>query len=118
MKETCSVEGCDNKYLAKGYCDKHYRQFKRHGKILERTRYDKNEIIEYKDFAEVVLYDKNNKEIARTKIDLKNIDLVKNYKWFLSSNKYVVTNTENSIMSMHRLIMMPNDDMVVDHINH
>lgn len=31
-KKTCSVEGCTNSYHAKGYCDKHYRRVKKHGR--------------------------------------------------------------------------------------
>lgn len=37
-KKTCSVEGCDDKVTSKGYCDKHRRQLKRHGKIIESFR--------------------------------------------------------------------------------
>lgn len=118
MYKNCTVEGCDNKHFSKGYCEKHYKQFKRHGRILERTRYDKNKIIKYKDYAEVVLYDKNNIEVARTKIDLKSINLIENYKWYLSDNGYVVSNINSSTIGMHRIIMKPNEDMVVDHINH
>lgn len=41
----CSVPNCDEKYYGKGYCEKHYKQIKKHGKILKRTKYDPNEII-------------------------------------------------------------------------
>lgn len=47
----CSMENCNCKHYAKGYCRKHYAQFKRYGHILERTIYDVNEIIEYGDYA-------------------------------------------------------------------
>ena len=46
--KTCSVEGCNGKHVAKGYCSKHYQQMKRYGQILDRTIYDSNEIIEKK----------------------------------------------------------------------
>lgn len=39
-------------------CSKHNSQMETHGHILERTTYDKNEIIIYEDYAEVILYDK------------------------------------------------------------
>lgn len=39
-KRVCSVEGCNGKVNAKGMCDKHYRQVKKHGKIMpDRTVY-------------------------------------------------------------------------------
>jgi hypothetical protein len=48
-------------------CIKHYTQYRRYGKLLDRTRYDKNEIIKNNEYAEVILYDKNQEEIARVK---------------------------------------------------
>ena len=27
----CSIEGCENKFLAKGFCNKHYKKFKQYG---------------------------------------------------------------------------------------
>lgn len=42
MKRTCSVEGCDETHLARGWCLKHYRRWERHGAptitLYERPR--------------------------------------------------------------------------------
>lgn len=114
MSKKCTVDGCNNKHRCKGYCQKHYRQFKRHGHILERTRFDSNEIIEYEDYAEIVLYDKNDKEVARALIDLEYVDSVKKYKWCFTQG-YA---HNDKLGRLHRFIMNPPDDMVVDHINH
>jgi hypothetical protein len=113
MCKTCKVDGCNGKHQAKGYCNKHYLQYKRHGYVLERTRFDPNEIIEYEDYAEIVLYNKDGNEIARTIIDLEYVDIVKEYKWYLASG-YV---NNNKVGDLHRLIMNPPEGMVVDHIN-
>lgn len=115
MKQ-CSVEGCNNKHYSKGYCSKHYNQYKKYGKILKRTKFDPNEILEHNDYAEIVLYDKNNEEFAKALIDLEDIDKVKEYKWCLNNTGYI-HNRKNNIM-LHRLIMDCPDDKVVDHINH
>lgn len=114
MSKKCSIEGCENKYKCKGYCEKHYLQFKRYGHILERTRNDLNEIIEYDDYAEIVLYNKQHDEIARAIIDLEYVDIVKEYRWCLCKG-YAYN---RKIGKLHRFIMNPSDDMVVDHINH
>ena len=114
MCKTCKVEGCEKKHYGKGYCRKHYQQFRKHGRVLERTRFDKNEIIEYDDYAEIILYDKDNNEVARTMIDLECIESVKKYKWYLKQGGYVCRENANYL---HRFIMNPPDDMVVDHIN-
>lgn len=77
----CKVEGCNNKSLANYYCHKHYNQLRKYNEILSRTVNDLNEIVTYKDYAEIVLYNKNCEEIARTKIDLDDIEKIKPYKW-------------------------------------
>lgn len=51
MCKTCSVDGCNGRHKAKGYCNKHYAQLLKYGHILEKTRFDANEIIEYGDYA-------------------------------------------------------------------
>lgn len=111
--KTCKVEGCNNKYHAKGYCNKHYRQMRDFGEI-RRTRFDSNEIIEYEDHAEIVLYNKHCEEIGRTLIDLDDVDKARSYKWGI--NKGYAQSSKGILL--HRLIMNPGDDMVVDHINH
>ena len=110
----CKIDGCNNKHHAKGYCSKHYAQYLKYGNILERTIHDLNEIIEYDDYAEILLYNKDNMEVARALIDLEDIDLVKNHKWYLR-NGYVYN---NKVGALHRFLLNPKDDEVVDHINH
>lgn len=34
MKKTCTVNGCEERFYALGYCTKHYRRFKKHGDPL------------------------------------------------------------------------------------
>lgn len=111
----CSVCGKECKQLRRGMCEKHYKQFIRYGEC-KRTKYDPNEIIEYDDYAEVIIYNRDCKEKARTLIDLEDIDKVKQYKWNLNAREYVYTDSTNILL--HRLIMNCPDDKVVDHINH
>ena len=110
---TCSVEGCNGKHHAKGYCTKHYQQIQKYGHILERTIRTLNEIIEYDDYAEIILYDNNNKEKARALIDLECVDLVKEYKWCLD-NGYVYN---PKVGKLHRFLMNAPEDIVIDHKN-
>lgn len=114
MCKKCLVEGCNEKYHAKGYCQKHYGQIKRHGHILERTLSDPNEIIEYDDYAEIVLYNKYGEEVSRAIIDLDDIDRVRSYKWSKESAGYAISSTH---IKLHRFIMDCPEDMFVDHIN-
>ena len=111
----CKICGKEEKYLKRGMCNKHYKQFLKFGEI-KRSRYDPNEIIEYDDYAEIILYNKDCEEIARTLIDLDDIDKVKQYRWHLRDNGYVIC--ESKKIRLHRLIMNCPDDKIVDHINH
>lgn len=119
----CKVEGCNGKHYAKGYCQKHYSQMKKYGRILTRTVYDSNEIIEYEDYAEIVLYDKYGVEMERALIDLDDIDKCKDYKWHLKSktSKYVEAIYNGTKIALHHYILgfrYEQDYIVVDHINH
>lgn len=118
MKEIkkCSVCGSTNKVCNTEIgllCGKHYSQFKRHGKILERTKYDPNEIKVLDEYAVIVLYDKNANPIAEALIDKTDIELVKNSKWCVDKNNYVKNSKQGYL---HRVILNE-QDLYVDHIN-
>lgn len=103
-------------------CSKHRAQLRRHGKFLNRTRFDNNEIIvnSKEEFAEVLLYNKNGEEINRTIIDLDSIDIVKQYKWSLKkkgNNYYVRTTVNGEDIMLHKLLTNTNSDTIVDHVN-
>ena len=85
--DTCTVEGCNNPHHANGLCVKHYTQVDRHGSVQERTSRTANEIIVHNDYAEIVLYNANNQESARTKIDIEDISKVKDIKWYFYQTK-------------------------------
>ena len=110
----CSVEGCNGKYYAKGYCSKHYQQIKRHSKILERTIFDLNEFIIHSDYAEIIIFDKKGNEKIRALIDIEDIDRINKHKW-CESNGYIVCAKLN--VRLHRFILNCSSDMFIDHIN-
>ena len=115
----CSVPNCTNPELRNGYCEKHLYHLKKYGKILDRTMFDENEIIEYDDYAEIILYDKDCKEIARTLIDLEDIEKIKGYKCCYHQGYVQIYDKETKMkIRLHRFIMDCPEDMVVDHINH
>lgn len=116
MGNVCSVEGCNNNVFCKGYCTKHYKQNYRHGHILDRTIYDKNEFVFHDGCVEMFLYNKNGEVIGSTVFDIEDYNSVKEYKWTLTSHGYVVCRVNN--FSLHRFILNTIDDSVyVDHIN-
>ena len=116
----CKVEKCENKIKVKGYCNRHIQQIDRHGKILERTKFDKNEIINCSNYYEVVLYSGlgEQEEIARTKIDKDDLEKIKNYKWYLNDSNYVISNNVNGKKArLHQLILGKKKGLITDHKN-
>lgn len=126
----CSVDNCNNTSenttvytenckFGRDLCERHYNQMLRLGKILKRTRYDPNEIVKYDDYAEVVLYNNDGIEVARTKIDLEDIKKIKEFKWYRDDKGYAFNGTENR--KMHRVILdlvkYRDSKIKVDHIN-
>lgn len=111
---TCKEKDCEKKYYGLGYCAKHYKIFKKYGKIInEITTFTPNTIIKKKNFAVLILRNRNCEIIAKTKIDLSDIKRVKKYKWCFSEHGYVV----NKNMKLHRFLMNPPKNKVIDHIN-
>ena len=115
MKECC-VDGCNGKVVAKGMCDKHYRQMKRHGYIKETTRLSANKFEIKDDIVEIVLYDNDGNECNRAIINKEDLDKVKGYKWGMCHN-YVSTLYNRKRILLHRFIVDCEDGMMVDHID-
>ena len=82
-----------------------------------RKKKEPNKIILRENYAEMVLYNKDDEEVARALIDLDDIEKVKEYRWCLTDG-YVVHSRRKKQISMHRLIMDFPRNKVVDHIHH
>lgn len=66
---TCKIEGCENKHDARGYCQKHYLRYKRHGDPLYLSPRNSNrkhgmcKTLEYRTWESLIqrCENKNNK---------------------------------------------------------
>lgn len=122
----CKICGATEKEteVYKDLCRKHYLQIKRHGTILNRTVYDKNEISIKDDIAIMNLYNKKGVKIAETIFDKKYVEIVKKYKWYLRICKklniglgYVMGTVEGKKIFLHRYLFNIPINKVIDHIN-
>lgn len=103
------------------FCDKHYNQFKKYGKVLDnnpRTSLDPNEIHIQGPVAYIDLYDKNCNVIAQAIIDTEDISKVRYTKWKLSGSGYAMNTPKFQGGNKHLSRVILNTDQFVDHINH
>ena len=93
-----------------------------YGKILKRTKFEPNEIHIKDGYAIMDLYNSKNTKVSECLIDIDDIDIVKSRKWTVNADGYVFTyeyDNNNKIhrKTMHRILMNPKDNELVDHIN-
>lgn len=121
LEHKCEICGRPwrKKLIADGkvVCNKHYKQFRKFGKFMDhspRTQRDKNTMTIDGNITYIDLYDRYYQIIARAIIDTEDIDKVKNIKWRLNHNGYVINNSNTGIFMHGRILGV---DTFVDHIN-
>lgn len=123
--EYCGVSDKNTRIIkSKKYgtlCRKHYLQKYRHGMFFE-TIYESNEIIKHELYAELILRDKRGNITGQAKIDIEDIEKVKNYKWHIKAGRNTQYATahinEKEKILLHRYILNYSGDLDIDHINH
>lgn len=112
----CIVEGCNCKQnpSGKGYCRKHYDQFRKYGYVTQDL--PKNRVEAEGDHA-VLIIRKGCIDIARIVFDWEDVDKVKAHCWSLNTNGYVRTFINTSPVYLHRLLMDYSGPEDIDHIN-
>lgn len=112
----CQIDGCDRGTYAKGYCSKHWTRILRNGTI--KKLYTKKTPIEVTD--DVAILTLNNTRKATpiyAKISVSDVGIVERYKWVWSKRNGVVTLYDGTHIKLHRMLLQPPRDKVVDHIN-
>lgn len=116
----CGSEECVL-YYAKDremLCRKHYNQKHVYGDILNRTIFDKNEIVMLDNCAEVVMYNSKQNESGRVIVDLEKIEEVKNHKWYLDKWGYANAKINGKLVFMQNFIYGElQKGEIVDHID-
>ena len=116
----CIVEGCKRKHYGKGYCQKHFQQLKKRGKILKRTRLHPNEFVVESKICRIKIYDTYGvRRQEEAIIDVEDYEKCKKHKWHVGSGGYIATHINRKNIKLEHVIMnhVPNRETVVDHIN-
>ena len=81
--------------------------------------YKRNDIIKYDNYAEIITLDRYDNETNRAIIDLDNINLIKQYRWYFDkSSGYICARlTDRKIIGIHRFLLNPDKTEHIDHIN-
>lgn len=102
MCKICTVEGCNNKVVAKGVCNKHYLELKRNGYIKDMVDCS-NKILELgkeaiKDSG--VYTDASLKEVEKAKSNIKEVKKIDGTSIVIKSNpmKFINAKTEEYTM--------------------
>lgn len=79
----------------------------KHGKILEKTIFDPNRIIEYENCFGVILENDKHKKVDEALVDKEDIGLVTRYKWHLKSCGHVATRRpeDNKQINLHKFLV-------------
>lgn len=85
----CAVPGCERKLYGITYCERHYRQLLRYGKILDRTIVDLNKIEIKEDYCEMEVYNRQHQIVGMALFDKEDYDLVSKYSWHRTTKGYV-----------------------------
>jgi hypothetical protein len=112
---------CERKYWGringkgKQLCNRHYMQMRLYGKIFTTNHIERNKIIYKKTYCEMQLRGRKGKIIATTKFDKKHTRRIKKYIW--SFDNWGYCRCLKLKTSLHRFILNPPKNMLVDHIN-
>ena len=107
----CEICGEKNKVIHsykfnKTLCRKHYDHMYLYGRILNKTKFDKNDIEIKDNYAEIILTDIKANEIARAIIDIEDIERCKLYKWGYSRGwGYCKSKVNNKFIFLQNFIL-------------
>lgn len=126
----CSVDGCNKENHAKRLCKTHYAQLLRNGYVGKKNNIEKhksgknfspNDFYFKEDLCFILLKDRMGNVKNEVIIDAEDYSKVKDYHWKKTNSGiqgYTEGNYKGKWQYIHRLIMNPPANLVVDHINH
>ena len=127
IKENTKCEhcGCGNASFRKlanmTLCLKHYNNWKANNGEIRQTLFDKNTFIIHDDYAEFDTYDLYGNKLKTYKIDIEDVDFVKNHKCFTHKiTGYAIFKDENKKnIALHKYLTNTqyHPELIVDHIN-
>ena len=116
ITQKCNQTNCDSKHHSKGYCGKHYLNYRRNNGVVKPTQKDRRNFIVEDGICKVPCSINGRVEYAIVDIGFKYLE---KFNWHLdSSTGYVKTSLNRKHLYLHRLVVgeIPKA-MHTDHIN-
>lgn len=122
-RKLCALENCDGILYGKGYCRKHWRQVRLHGRPY-KDRYELNDIIFEGGVCKIKLADTFGVFQAWTFIDIEDYERCKRHRWnYVCTDKnkeleYVQATIDKTCVKLHQFILgTQGTGIIVDHKN-
>lgn len=113
-EDVCCI--CGNVFSAhfegKAYCNLHYLRMKTNGSADLIKRQSKNQFIV--DGSNVICQTTSG---AKFLVSTSDLEEVKKYSWCVSKTGYLVANINGKVTKLHRYLLSPKSNEIVDHIN-
>ena len=114
----CEKCGQDKKIVARGMCCSCYKRAYRQ-KAFELPK--ANKIVVYEDYATMEIYNRNHELKAVVKIDIDDVERVKQYHWCVNGSGYAMATINGKTTRLHHFILDfvwdGNQQNTIDHIN-
>ena len=119
--KVCSVCGSNlrvefNSKYGDYLCNKHYLRFWKYGSLDKPIRKKKKNKVKYYDTYMALLI-KSKGKIYECLIDKEDYDNVGQYTWCDNGDGYIRTDYKQKKIKIHRFLLNPPANMMVDHIN-
>ena len=82
-----------------------------------RTTWTPNDVLVYKDHAEIYLRNKTQELVGITTIDREDVEKIKKYKWHLHPKGYCGSQSTGKETKLHRLLINAKQGQIVDHMD-
>lgn len=101
----CTIDECDKKHLARGYCLTHYTRWRSKGSAEAYSKAIPNTFRVVGECTEIDLRNVKGEIVGVTFVDSKALQEVIKYRWCMDSSGYAIGRVEGKLTRLHKLIL-------------
>jgi hypothetical protein len=100
----CTIEGCNKKHLARGYCSVHYTRWWTKGSPYAYSKNIPNTYRKLAQYAEIDLRNTPGEIVGIARIDSLDLPRVIQYRWCMDSSGYAIGRVNRKLIRLHSFI--------------